>query len=237
MRIKATRFLELLNEIDIFIMSFGKEKIPDIAGFEFEASAIYGELCAQSDEAAKYFHDRYHKIEGFLNSLYPIIDGKVSKIPLRHAWCNQEFHGKIESVPVYLSQLQTEELLSKVWALQSWLAKMTNPTTPDNENKGTNTDSQELERLRAFAQLSKTDAIRAVCSQFGTLPESVIIAGWNHSKGMSWAAMTKASKCSKSTLSARIKQFYDVTGWPKANWRMGKGKRYQFDENRDAGSM
>jgi hypothetical protein len=99
------------------------------------------------------------------------------------------------------------------------------------------TDPDELKRLRAFAQLSKAEAVMALCSQFDKMPEAVVIAGWLHAKGKTWDQIMKTTKRSRGTVSKRINQFYNATGWPKVDRRKGIGKTYQLDESRDAATV
>lgn len=95
----------------------------------------------------------------------------------------------------------------------------------------------ELERLRAFSQLTAKDAIRSITSMIPGMDENIIIAGWLHVKGTTWAEMERKTKASKGTLSKRVKEFYRASGLPRNNRRKGIGKGYQLDENRDAGSL
>lgn len=95
----------------------------------------------------------------------------------------------------------------------------------------------ELERLRAFAQLTLEDAIRSMVSMIPNMDEKTIIAGWLHVKGTTWSDMECKTKASKGTLSKRVRDFYRASGLPRNNRRKGIGKEYQLDEHRDAGSL
>ena len=95
------------------------------------------------------------------------------------------------------------------------------------------TAEREVERLRAIAAKTLEDALNLVVSTYPHLSTAQLHAGRMHARGITWDEMEKALECSKSTVSALVSQFYEITTWPRTNRRMGMGKTLKLNEARD----
>jgi len=125
----------------------------------------------------------------------------------------------------------------EITARELTLARIQKQQAKPEPAKTATADPGELERLRAFSQLTAKDAIRSITSMIPGMDEKIIIAGWLHVKGATWDDMERKTKASRGTLSKRVKEFYRASGLPRNNRRKGIGKGYQLDENRDAGIL
>ncbi len=116
--------------------------------------------------------------------------------------------------------------------------KAVQPTKEQAAKTKPRVDPGELERLKAFAQLSQREAICHILDSIPDMDEKTIIAGWLHVKGTTWADMKRQTGASKGTLSKRVNNFYRASKLPRKNRRTGgMRKPYQLDENRDAGTV
>lgn len=95
----------------------------------------------------------------------------------------------------------------------------------------------EIDRLLDKSQTTLEDAVNAIIAHFPDLTTPVLHAGMLHARNSSWKDIIRTCKKSKSTVSEYINRFYEITGWPRKNRRMGMGKKQSFDETRDSDAI
>jgi hypothetical protein len=88
----------------------------------------------------------------------------------------------------------------------------------------------EFERI---AGMNIREAVAMFMRTYSDVDKETFQIGYRHMTGQTWTKIQKDTNRSKSFVKDRIDYFYKITGYPRPNRKHGKGKKLQFEDERD----